>query len=116
MYINAHGTSTPMNDKCETLAVKQAFGEHAAKLYMSSTKGNTGHLLGAAGAVEGVITIKALEEGFVPPTIHHEVADESCDLNIVANKGIETEIGYAMSNSGGFGGHNASLIFKRYEA
>lgn len=116
LYINAHGTSTPMNDKCETLAVKAAFGEHANKLYMSSTKGNTGHLLGAAGAIEGIFTVKAIQEGFVPPTIHHEVADENCDLNIVANKGIETEIRYAMSNSLGFGGHNASLIFKRYEA
>ena len=116
LYINAHGTSTPMNDKCETLAVKQAFGEHAEKLYMSSTKGNTGHLLGAAGAVEGILTIKAVEEGFVPPTIHYEVPDENCDLNIVANKGIEAKITYAMSNSLGFGGHNASLIFKRYEA
>ncbi len=115
-YINAHGTSTPMNDKCETLAVKTAFGEHAKELFISSTKGNTGHLLGAAGAVEGIITIKAIQEGFVPPTIHYEVADENCDLNIVPNEGIESEIRLAMSNSLGFGGHNASLLFKRYEA
>lgn len=114
VYINAHGTSTPMNDKCETLAVKTAFGEHAYKLYMSSTKGNTGHLLGAAGAVEGIITVKAIQDSFIPATIHYEVPDENCDLNIVPNRGIEAPIEYAMSNSLGFGGHNASLIFKKY--
>lgn len=114
VYINAHGTSTPMNDKCETLAVKTAFGEHAYKLYMSSTKGNTGHLLGAAGAVEGIITVKAIQDSFIPATIHYEVPDENCDLNIVPNRGIEAPVEYAMSNSLGFGGHNASLIFKKY--
>lgn len=113
MYINAHGTSTPMNDKCETMAVKKAFGDHAKNLYMSSTKGNTGHLLGAAGAVEGIITVKALVEGFIPPTIHYSVPDEECDLNIVPNVGIENDMEYAMSNSLGFGGHNASLVFRR---
>lgn len=114
VYINAHGTSTPMNDKCETLAVKTAFGEHAYKLYMSSTKGNTGHLLGAAGAVEGIITVKAIQDSFIPATIHYEVPDENCDLNIVPNRGIEAPVEYAMSNSLGFGGHNASLIFKKF--
>lgn len=113
MYINAHGTSTPMNDKCETMAVKKAFGDHAKNLYMSSTKGNTGHLLGAAGAVEGIITVKALVEGFIPPTIHYSVPDEECDLNIVPNVGIENDMEYAMSNSLGFGGHNASLVFRK---
>lgn len=113
MYINAHGTSTPMNDKCETMAVKKAFGDHAKNLYMSSTKGNTGHLLGAAGAVEGIITVKALVEGFIPPTIHYSVPDEECDLNIVPNVGIENDTEYAMSNSLGFGGHNASLVFRK---
>lgn len=113
MYINAHGTSTPMNDKCETMAVKKAFGDHAKNLYMSSTKGNTGHLLGAAGAIEGIITVKALVEGFIPPTIHYSVPDEECDLNIVPNVGIENDMEYAMSNSLGFGGHNASLVFRK---
>ncbi len=113
IYINAHGTSTPMNDKCETMAVKKAFGDHAKNLYMSSTKGNTGHLLGAAGAVEGIITVKALVEGFIPPTIHYSVPDEECDLNIVPNVGIENDMEYAMSNSLGFGGHNASLVFRK---
>lgn len=113
-YINAHGTSTPMNDKCETLAIKAAFGEYAKELYVSSTKGNTGHLLGAAGAVESIIAVKALQDGFIPATINYQVPDENCDLNVVPNKGIEKDIEYAMSNSLGFGGHNASLLFKKY--
>ena len=114
-YINAHGTSTPLNDKTETKAVKGAFGEHAKNLYVTSTKGNTGHLLGAAGAIEAIFTIKAIEEGFVPPTINYEVPDEECDLNIVPNKGIDTEIKYGMSNSLGFGGQNGTVIFKKFE-
>lgn len=114
-YINAHGTSTPLNDKTETKAVKGAFGEHAKNLYVTSTKGNTGHLLGAAGAIEAIFTIKAIEEGFVPPTINYEVPDEECDLNIVPNKGINTEIKYGMSNSLGFGGQNGTVIFKKFE-
>ena len=113
-YINAHGTSTPLNDKSETLAVKQAFGEHAKELYMSSTKSMTGHLLGASGAIESIITAMSLKDGFVPPTINYQVPDEECDLNIVPNKGIEADIQYALSNSLGFGGHNATLIFKKY--
>lgn len=114
-YINAHGTSTNLNDKTETKAVKKAFQSHAYQLAMSSTKGNTGHLLGASGAIEAIISIKALQEGFIPPTIHYEQADPECDLDIVANKGRHQDIHYAMSNSLGFGGHNASLIFKKWE-
>lgn len=113
-YINAHGTATPMNDKCETLAVKTAFGDSARKLMISSTKSMTGHLLGGSGAVEAVITTKALEEGFVPATIHHEIEDEDCDLDIVANKGRKVDITYALSNSLGFGGHNATLVLKKF--
>lgn len=114
-YVNAHGTSTPLNDKTETMAVKNAFGEHAYKLAMSSTKSNTGHLLGASGAIEAIISIKALEDGFIPATIHYENKDEDCDLDIVANVGRKQDIQYAMSNSLGFGGHNASLVFKKWE-
>ena len=114
-YINAHGTSTPLNDKTETAAVKTAFKEHASYLMMSSTKSNTGHLLGASGAIEAIITIKALQEGIVPATINYQEADENCDLDIVANECRKQEIHYAMSNSLGFGGHNASIIFKKWE-
>ncbi|MDD3369850.1 MAG: beta-ketoacyl-ACP synthase II [Lachnospiraceae bacterium] len=115
-YINAHGTSTPMNDKCETLAVKKAFGEQAKNVLMSSTKSMTGHLLGASGAVEAVICVEALKDQFAPATIHYEQADEECDLQIVPNEGINAKITYVMSNSLGFGGHNASLIFTNYRA
>lgn len=114
-YINAHGTSTPLNDRTETAAVKLAFGEHARHLAMSSTKSNTGHLLGASGAIEAIITIKALQEGYIPATIHYERADEECDLDIVANEGRAASLAYAMSNSLGFGGHNASLVFAKGE-
>ncbi|MBS4784573.1 MAG: beta-ketoacyl-ACP synthase II [Clostridiales bacterium] len=114
-YINAHGTSTALNDKGETMAVKTAFGEHAYRLAMSSTKSMTGHLLGAAGAVEAVILAKALEDGFIPATIGYQVPDPECDLDIVPNVGRKAELRYGMSNSLGFGGHNASLVFKRYE-
>ena len=113
--INAHGTSTPLNDRTETAAVKLAFGEHARHLAMSSTKSNTGHLLGASGAIEAIITIKALQEGYIPATIHYEQADEECDLDIVANEGRAASLAYAMSNSLGFGGHNASLVFAKGE-
>lgn len=113
-YINAHGTSTPMNDKCETRAVKSALGDEAAsKVLMSSTKSMTGHLLGASGAVEAIITASALSDQFAPPTIGHQIADEECDLDLVANVGKAMDTEYAMSNSLGFGGHNASIIFKR---
>ena len=114
-YINAHGTSTPLNDKTETAAVKAAFKEHAYQLAMSSTKSNTGHLLGASGAIEAIISIKALQNSLIPPTIHYQNPDAQCDLDIVANTPRKQDIRYAMSNSLGFGGHNAALIFKKWE-
>lgn len=114
-YINAHGTSTPLNDKTETTAVKYAFGDDAYHLAMSSTKSYTGHLLGASGALESVICVKALQDGYIPATIHYQNKDEECDLDIVANVGRKQDIHYAMNNSLGFGGHNASLIFKKWE-
>lgn len=114
-YINAHGTSTPLNDKTETLAVKRAFGEHANHLMMSSTKAMTGHMLGASGAVEAIISIKALQEGFVPATINLVNQDPLCDLDVVANVGRKKDIKVAMSNSLGFGGHNASIVLKKWE-
>lgn len=114
-YINAHGTSTPMNDRGETTAIHTAFGEHAGKLMVSSTKSMTGHLLGASGAVEAILCTLALRDGFIPATIHYRVPDEECDLDIVPNEGRNAQVDYAMSNSLGFGGHNATLIFKRIE-
>ena len=113
-YINAHGTSTPLNDKLETLGIKKVFGKET-KLMVSSTKGNTGHLLGAAGGVEAIITVKALQDGFVPATINYSQPDPECDLDIVPNVGRHQNIKYAMSNSLGFGGHNACIVFKKYE-
>ena len=114
-YINAHGTSTPLNDKGETLAVKKAFGDHAYRLYMSSTKSMTGHLLGASGGIEAIISAVALNKGIIPATLNYVVPDEECDLQIVPNEPIMQEVDYAMSNSLGFGGHNASVIFKRWK-
>ncbi len=114
-YINAHGTSTHLNDSCETKAIKTALKDNAKNVMVSSTKGNTGHLLGAAGAVEAIACIKAIEDNFVPPTINYKVPDEECDLDIVPNEGRNIKINYAMSNSLGFGGHNSTIIFKRYE-
>lgn len=114
-YINAHGTSTPMNDSCETAAIKLAFGKHSKELMVSSTKAMTGHLLGASGAVEAIITTMSLKDGYVPATINYEVPDEACDLDIVAKTGRNKDLNYAMSNSLGFGGHNASVIFKKCE-
>lgn len=113
-YINAHGTSTHLNDSTETLAIKTAFGENSKNVKVSSTKGNTGHLLGGAGAVEAIITTKAIVNNIVPPTINYKEKDEECDLNIVPNEKIEMNINIAMSNSLGFGGHNASIIIKKY--
>lgn len=114
-YINAHGTSTPLNDRCETSAIKLALKEHANKVMVSSTKGNTGHLLGAAGGIEAIACIKAIQDNFVPPTIGYKEKDEECDLDIVPNVGRSTEVKVCMSNSLGFGGHNSSIIFKKYE-
>ena len=114
-YINAHGTSTHLNDSSETQAIKTALGEASKKVMVSSTKSNTAHLLGAAGGVEAVVCAKSIEEGFVPPTINYKVPDEECDLDIVPNKGRNVDVKYAMSNSLGFGGHNASILLKKYE-
>lgn len=115
-YINAHGTSTPLNDKSETLALKRALGEQAYSIPISSTKSVTGHLMGAAGSVEAVFTIMALRENFVPPTINLDNQDPECDLNYTPHVGIKHDIEIAMSNSFGFGGHNAVLIFGKYQA
>ncbi len=114
-YINAHGTSTGLNDKFETTAIKKVFKDKAYDLLISSTKSMTGHLLGAAGGVEGVILSLALKEGIVPPTMNYTEKDEECDLNYVPNKAIEKDIKYGMSNSFGFGGHNAVIVMKKYE-
>ena len=111
-YINAHGTSTPFNDKIETQAIKTAFGEHAKNLFISSTKSMTGHLLGAAGGSEAIAFILSIRNNFLPPTIHYETSDAECDLNYIPNISVEKDIQYAMSNTFGFGGHNASIIFK----
>jgi 3-oxoacyl-[acyl-carrier-protein] synthase II len=115
-YINAHGTSTPYNDKFETLAIKKLFGDHAKNgLAVSSTKSMTGHALGAAGGIEAVFSVLALKEQKLPPTINYEFPDPDCDLDYVPNEGRDAEVEYALSNSFGFGGTNACLIFKRYE-
>jgi len=113
-YINAHGTSTELGDKLETKAIRRAFGEHAGKLMVSSTKSMTGHLLGGAGGLEAGITVLAIRDGIAPPTVNYETPDPECDLDYVPNKARRAEIHYALSNSFGFGGTNGSLIFKRY--
>ncbi|MBE6801228.1 MAG: beta-ketoacyl-[acyl-carrier-protein] synthase II, partial [Ruminococcaceae bacterium] len=113
IYYNAHGTSTPLNDKTETKAFKNVFGDDAYKLNISSTKSMTGHLLGAAGAVEGIAAVLALTENIVPPTIGYQEKDEECDLNYTPNKANETELRLAMSTSLGFGGHNACVAFAK---
>ncbi|HML21691.1 MAG TPA: beta-ketoacyl-ACP synthase II [Aggregatilinea sp.] len=113
-YINAHGTSTKFNDSSETKAIKAIFGEHAYNVPISSTKSVTGHLMGAAGSVEAVFSVKAITEQFIPPTINLNEPDPECDLNYVPNVGVSAEIDYVMSNSFGFGGHNAVLIFSKY--
>jgi len=115
-YINAHGTSTPLNDKSETLALKRALGEQAYEIPISSTKSVTGHLMGAAGSVEAVFTIMAMKNNFVPPTINLTNQDPECDLNYTPNVGVPRQIEIAMSNSFGFGGHNAVLIFGKYHS
>lgn len=114
-YINAHGTSTHLNDLCETDAIKSVFKDHAYKLAVSSTKGHTGHCLGAAGGIEAVLSVLALKHDFIPPTLNYQVKDEECDLNVVPNIGVKKDLHYVMSNSLGFGGHNASIIFKEYD-
>jgi 3-oxoacyl-[acyl-carrier-protein] synthase II len=115
-YINAHGTSTPYNDKFETLAIKDTFGDHAYKLAVSSTKSMTGHLLGAAGGIEGVFSVLSIHRNILPPTINYVNPDPDCDLDYVPNKPREAVVNYVLSNSFGFGGTNAALMFKRYEA
>jgi 3-oxoacyl-[acyl-carrier-protein] synthase II len=115
-YINAHGTSTPLNDASETRAIRAVFGKHAYNVPISSTKSVTGHLMGAAGSVEAVFSIKALTEQFIPPTINLNIPDPECDLNYTPNVGVPAQIRHVMSNSFGFGGHNAVLIFSQYEA
>ena len=115
-YINAHGTSTHLNDAGETAAVKTVFGDHARELAMSSTKSMTGHMLGAAGAVEAMFTALSLRDGYMPATIHYSVPDPECDLDVVPNEGREAELHYALSNSLGFGGHNGSILLKKWEA
>ena len=114
-YINAHGTSTGLNDKLETLAIKRLLGDDAGKVAISSTKSMMGHLLGAAGAVEAIACLMAINEGVIPPTINYTTPDEECDLNYVPNKAVNRKVALAMSNSLGFGGHNASIILKKYE-
>jgi len=113
-YINAHGTSTYYNDKYETMAIKTVFGAHAYELSISSTKSMTGHLLGAAGAIEGIITAFALRDGYIPPTINYSEPDPECDLDYTVNSGKTRDIEYALSNSFGFGGHNAVIVLKKY--
>ncbi|HET6871362.1 MAG TPA: beta-ketoacyl-ACP synthase II [Sporolactobacillaceae bacterium] len=113
-YINAHGTSTQLNDVNETAAVKTVFGEHAYKIPMSSTKSATGHLLGASGGIEAIFSIKALENNLLPPTINYETPDEECDLDYIPNQPREHQVNVVMSNSFGFGGHNATIIFKKF--
>lgn len=114
-YINAHGTSTPYNDKSETEAIKTVFQEHSYNIPISSTKSMIGHLLGAAGAVEAIATIKALEESYIHGTIGYKTKDEDCDLDYVANEGRKVKLNYVLTNSFGFGGHNASLVFKKWQ-
>ena len=114
-YINAHGTSTPLNDSGETAAIKTVFGQHAYELAVSSTKSMTGHMLGAAGGVEAIFTAMALKDGYIPATINYKVPDPACDLDYVPNEGRKAELRYALSISLGFGGHNACVLFKKWE-
>ena len=114
-YINAHGTSTHANDLFETKAIKLALGDHARDVHINSTKSMIGHLLGAAGGVEFIVCVKSIEDGFVHATAGLEAADDECDLDYTKGEGISTDVNYAISNSLGFGGHNASLLVKRFE-
>jgi 3-oxoacyl-[acyl-carrier-protein] synthase II len=114
-YINAHGTSTPLNDLTETIAIKAVFGDHAKKVPISATKSMTGHLLGAAGSTEAIFTLLAIRDGIMPPTINYEEPDPQCDLDYVPNVARRQPLNIAMSNAFGFGGTNATLIFKKFE-
>ncbi len=114
-YINAHGTSTPLNDPMETRAIHRVFGDHAYKVPISSTKSMTGHLMGAAGAVEAIACVKTLESGVIHPTINYETPDPECDLDYVPNEARQAYPRTALSNSFGFGGHNATVIFRAWE-
>lgn len=113
-YINAHGTSTPLNDAAETRALKAVFGERAYSVKISSVKGATGHMLGAAGSVEAVFSVQSILHDFIPPTINYHTPDPECDLDYTPNHGVAQPVRYVMSNSFGFGGHNAVLIFGKY--
>ncbi|HIA79992.1 MAG TPA: beta-ketoacyl-[acyl-carrier-protein] synthase II, partial [Candidatus Marinimicrobia bacterium] len=113
-YINAHGTSTPFNDRNESVAIRNLFGAHAGDLKISSTKSMTGHLLGAAGGIEAIATVKAIQEQFAPPTINYETPDPDCDLNYIPNVAQECSINTALSNTFGFGGHNAVICIRKY--
>jgi 3-oxoacyl-[acyl-carrier-protein] synthase II len=114
-YINAHGTSTPLNDSIETLAIKRAFEDHVKKIKISSTKSMTGHLLGASGAIEALFCVEAIRDNFIPPTINYTHFDPACDLDYTVNEGVAMNVDVAISNSLGFGGHNATLVFKKYK-
>ena len=114
-YINAHGTSTPVNERYETIAIKKALGDSAKTVAVSSTKSMTGHMLGAAGAIEAIITALSLRDGIIPPTVGYRVPDEECDLDVVPNTARKQDIKAALSNSLGFGGHNATLCLKKYQ-
>ena len=114
-HVNSHGTSTPPGDRCETAAIKTVFGEHAKNIAVNSTKSMTGHLLGAAGAIESVATILAIQNNKIHPTINYETPDPECDLNYIPNKAQDWNVNAAISNTFGFGGHNASLLFRRYQ-
>jgi 3-oxoacyl-[acyl-carrier-protein] synthase II len=114
-YINPHGTGTPLNDRAETNAIKTAFGEHAKKLAISSTKSMHGHLMGGAGALEAIAAIQAIRTGIIPPTLNYEVPDPDCDLDYVPNEARPADVRVSLSNSVGLGGHNACVIFQRYE-
>jgi 3-oxoacyl-(acyl-carrier-protein) synthase len=113
-YINAHGTSTPLNDKFETVAIKQVFGAHAYDLSISSTKSMVGHMMGAAGAIEAIVCIKAIQEDRIPPTINYETPDPECDLDYTPNQPRQREVCVAMTNSFGLGGHNSAVIFRKF--
>ena len=116
IYINAHGTGTHLNDAMETKAIKAVFGKKAYDLHISSTKSMTGHMMGATGAVEAIASVLALGDGIIPPTINYKEKDEECDLNYTVNEAADVPVEYAISTSLGFGGHNACIAFKRYEA